>query len=246
MDKSSSQSPNLTGMDFKQKALSTAILILAASMVPIALASSPAPDQPKYSSILREALSQQFDRGNLDLVSKYIETQDAVPAKQVKGSAYALYLAQSIDRNQKKFVNLAQAADTNPRDRFYALKTFASLLHTVQDFYSKTDYISETIKAKSSKRGAHAVDPYQLDFADWEKIKNKSLQYESADIATIVPDGAKIARELSLRETQRQWEILEALIKQKYPDRSSNILTALKSASTPYDKCEPDDFGLID
>ncbi|MBX9674479.1 MAG: hypothetical protein K2X70_13615 [Candidatus Obscuribacterales bacterium] len=195
---------------------------------------------------MREALSQQFDRGNLDLVSKYIETQDAVPAKQVKGSAYALYLAQSIDRNQKKFVNLAQAADTNPRDRFYALKTFASLLHTVQDFYSKTDYISETIKAKSSKRGAHAVDPYQLDFADWEKIKNKSLQYESADIATIVPDGAKIARELSLRETQRQWEILEALIKQKYPDRSSNILTALKSASTPYDKCEPDDFGLID
>lgn len=233
-------------MAFKQKALSTAILILAASMVPIALASSPAPDQPRYSSILREALSQQFDRGNLDLVSKYIETQDAVPAKQVKGSAYALYLAQSIDRNQKKFVNLAQAADTNPRDRFYALKTFASLLHTVQDFYSKTDYISETIKAKSSKRGAHAVDPYQLDFADWEKIKNKSLQYESADIATIVPDGAKIARELSLRETQRQWEILEALIKQKYPDRSSNILTALKSASTPYDKCEPDDFGLID
>lgn len=233
-------------MDFKQKALSTAILILAASMVPIALASSPAPDQPRYSSILREALSQQFDRGNLDLVSKYIETQDAVPDKQVKGSAYALYLAQSIDRNQKKFVNLAQAADTNPRDRFYALKTFASLLHTVQDFYSKTDYISETIKAKSSKRGAHAVDPYQLDFADWEKIKNKSLQYESADIATIVPDGAKIARELSFRETQRQWEILEALIKQKYPDRSSNILTALKSASTPYDKCEPDDFGLID
>ena len=246
MDKSSSQSTNLTGMDFKQKALSTAILISAAGMVPIALAANPAPDHPKYSSILREALSQQFDRGNLDLVSKYIESQEAVPVKQVKGSAYALYLAQSIDRNQKKFVNLAQAADTNPRDRFYALKTFASLLHTVQDFYNKTDYISEAIKAKSSKRGTHAIDPYQLDIADWEKIKNKSVQYESADIAIIVPDGAKISRELSLRETQRQWEILEALIKQRYPDRSSNILTAIKSASTPYNTREPDDFGLID
>ena len=84
MDKSSSQSTNLTGMDFKQKALSTAILISAAGMVPIALAANPAPDHPKYSSILREALSQQFDRGNLDLVSKYIESQEAVPVKQVK------------------------------------------------------------------------------------------------------------------------------------------------------------------
>ena len=43
----------------------------------------------------------------------------------------------------------------------------------------------------------------------------------------------KVAKELAVRETTRQWSLLQALLKLKIPTRADLIVTSLKEASCP-------------
>jgi hypothetical protein len=46
----------------------------------------------------------------------------------------------------------------------------------------------------------------------------------------------KIAKELAVKETIRQWNSVEALIKLRHAAKANAILTAMKEASCPYIK----------
>jgi hypothetical protein len=57
-----------------------------------------------------------------------------------------------------------------------------------------------------------------------------------------LPEGAKkldnatyfsIAKELSVKEAQREWNTIERLIRVKYPAKAAEIIVALKNASCP-------------
>ncbi len=135
----------------------------------------------------------------------------------------------------------------------WGLKHFGQLLLAAQDFYSRSDYLEVQSARLSEKLGKNGFDPYNIELVDWNKMlaatkQNQALIYGPATqakedstqgkAALASTTYFKAARELAVRETSRQWEVLETLIKQRYHDRAITILAALKQASCP--ATEPD------
>lgn len=199
-----------------------------------------------HGEMIREALANRLCPANLHLIEQSCDSAD----DYFKGGKLKSGLAH-IDREQKKLLNYAGEADVSPEARYRTLKHFGIMLRAAQDFYSRTNYVELEVKKMQHKQGK-AFDPYQLELVDWSKLAQTngfeamdqaSKQMESAVKASEDLGAAtyfKAARELALRETGRQWDVLQSLIKNRYRDKAITILTALKEAHCP-DK-EPDDL----
>ena len=166
-----------------------------------------------------------------------------------------------VDREKKRSLNYALESDTDPEQRGRALVHFGEMLHCVQDFYSRTNYI-ELMLTNPSYRN----DPYSIPLVDWQKVPDAypGLQNFNAkagnanDTAGLVKDsmstetGKKtigsgkityfsVAKDLAVRETQRQWNLFETLIRNRCGERAAAIIAALKQASPEISKVPKDE-----
>lgn len=204
-----------------------------------------------HEQIMKEALGNQFSATNLEIMIKASESQDAANsegAKEPRRHFDAKTLQSSlayIDREKKKILNYAQDADSSPDSRARVLHHMGLMMHTVQDFYSRSNYIE--LRFRQLKQSGKLANPYDMDLVDWSKLPEG---YDGggetlglAEVKKETPEDGKqqlgssthhkVARELAIRETQRQWTSLESLLRNRYQGRATMIITALKEASCP-------------
>ncbi|MBU6451157.1 MAG: hypothetical protein KGS72_05215 [Cyanobacteria bacterium REEB67] len=209
-----------------------------------------------HSLIVKDALLAVLNENNLKLVTNCLQAQAGdkdLPADRLFTSATFKNSVNFVDREQKKALDFAAQADVSQASRYHCLKHFGKLLFVAQEFYSRSDYIEIEAAVAQYKKTDSAFNPYNIDLVDWSALINKirkkePLPYGPATITkeneeqTATPLGNstyfKTARELAVRETQRQWELLELLIKRRYHERALTIIAALREASCPAE--EPD------
>ncbi len=198
-----------------------------------------------HESITQEALNGTICDANLKLVLKGSSAADIAgaegakdPRRHFKTGELTKCLA-LVDREKRKILNYAQNADTDEKSRARVLFLLGEVLHTLQDFYSRSNYIE--LKEDQCKN-----DLFSMDLADWTALQETEskigtlLKFEGFDKSTAVQDEGKksvgsttyfkVARELAIRETQRQWNLIETLIRNKADKRGSEIITAITQA----------------
>ncbi len=206
-----------------------------------------------HDEITHDALAATFNAANLNLVQRAGESQckpgseAASETRRHFGDDNFSKALSYMDRQKRLIIDFAASADTNPMDRARALYHLGLLLHTAQDFYSHTNYVELAAeRMKTSPIGLR--DPYAMDLVDWTRLastKNNALK-SSHEIYKDDPNGAeskvacgssnyfKVAKELAVKESMRQWKSVEALIKLKHAARANAILSSMKEASCPY------------
>ncbi|MBS1957651.1 MAG: hypothetical protein JST89_25915 [Cyanobacteria bacterium SZAS-4] len=210
---------------------------------------------PMHEEITHDALAATFNAANLNLVQRACESQCKPGSEAASESRrhfgdenFSKSLAY-MDRQKRLIIDFSASADTDPMDRARALYHLGLLLHTAQDFYSHTNYV-ELAAAQMKESHSANKDPYSMELVDWTKLasnKTNALQ-SSHELYKDDPNGTqgkiaygnscyfKIAKELAVKETLRQWNSVEALIKLRHAARANAILTAMKEASCPYIK----------
>jgi len=203
--------------------------------------------QSLHGNIIQESLSSTFAPDNLNLIIKSCDQADDADLLFQKNSIKRGL--SYIEREQKKALNAAYAADRNPAYRFTTLKHFGYMLRASQDFYSNSNYVELQVERLTNKFGNNNFDPYTIDLVDWNHVgtsQNSALS-EAGKLKNNARQGQetigqstyyKTARELALRETARQWDVFSTLIKSRYPSRAQFIITALKEASVPEQEAE--------
>ncbi|MBY0549346.1 MAG: hypothetical protein K2W95_18870 [Candidatus Obscuribacterales bacterium] len=212
-----------------------------------------------HAEITKEALSGIFSPVNLKVIIDANEAQDKPGSdgqRELRRHFGELQFNSSlgyVDREKKRALNYAAESDTDTESRGYALRHFGEMLHVVQDFYSRTNYIELMVRLEEYK-----TEPYQIPLVDWQKVPSGYPGLEcfnvragaSSDVerhAMMVkdsprtPGGARIvngkityfqvARELAVRETQRQWNQFEAMIRNRCGSRAAAVIAAIKEAS---------------
>lgn len=201
-----------------------------------------------HGEIIKEALGNRVSPKNLRLLIDVADKTFPTSGQYFFSKGKLKSSASFMQREQMKAINFAHDADTNPKDRYRALKHLGMMLRASEDFYSHSKYV-EIEAAREQARKDKVFDPYQMELFDWSKLNSLAyLEYEGMH----VDDGGrpmeteeegsarlgsatyyKVARELAVRETARQFEIFMALVKQKYKARNLTITTALREASAP-------------
>ena len=95
------------------------------------------PEQSLHGNIINEALASTISAGSLKLV---IQSCDQAEDADMlfNRTSFKRSLAY-IEREQKKVLNAAFEADSNPSARYRTLKHFGIMLRAVQDFYSNSN-----------------------------------------------------------------------------------------------------------
>ncbi|MBK9619867.1 MAG: hypothetical protein IPO31_11885 [Candidatus Obscuribacter sp.] len=236
-----------------QPRLLTTLLILSALTGPgapaLAFALRDQDGQSLHGQILREALSNKICAKNLEFISQSADRTAPEAKSDFFGKGNLKSGLGYVEREQKIILNYAQDADLSARSRYRTLFHVGRLMRVAQDFYSQSNYVELQAERHKEKLGP-AFDPYQIELVDWSKLNyseylkrgNKSLNdggrpKENAEEGKDRLGSAtyyKVAKDLATRESVRQWDLLMALIRQKYPKRSASIITALKEV-----KAEP-------
>ncbi len=209
-----------------------------------------------HEQITHDALAATFNAANLNLVERACDSQSkpgseaASETRRHFGDENFPKALAYMDRQKRLIIDFSAAADTNPLDRARALYHLGLLLHTAQDFYSHTNYVELGAERLKEKNGGSIKDAYAMDLVDWTKLsaaRTNTLQ-SSREIYKDDPTAAqgkiicgnstyfKVAKELAVKETIRQWNSVEALIKLRHAARANAILSAMKEASCPYIK----------
>lgn len=198
-----------------------------------------------HEQITQEAFSGTICDANLKLILKGSSAADIAgaegakdPRRHFKTGELAKCLA-LVDREKRKMINYAQNADTDEKSRARVLYIFGQLLHTLQDFYSRSNYIE-------LKQDQFKNDMYSMDLADWTALQEQEskigtlLKFEDVDKSTPTQEEGKkpvsgttyfkVARELAIRESQRQWNLMETLIRNKAEKRGADVITAITQA----------------
>ncbi|MBA3857631.1 MAG: hypothetical protein C0507_12045 [Cyanobacteria bacterium PR.3.49] len=195
-----------------------------------------------HEQVTREALKGTICDANLNIVVKGSSAADVAGAESAKDPRRHFKTGELVkclglvDREKRKVINYAQNADTDEKARARALYLLGQAMHTLQDFYSRSNYIE--LKEQKFKD-----DPYNIPLADWTELLDTEskvgtgLKFEGFDKSAPTSEegkktfgGAtyhKIARELALRETQRQWNLIETLIRNKAEKRGNDVITAI-------------------
>lgn len=216
-----------------------------------------------HAEITEEGLRGTVAPANLKLIVDANESQDRKDGEGSKDTRrhFAGKTADStlgyIDREKKTVLNYAAEADTDEESRANALRHFGMLLHSVQDFYSQSNYVELSLEQPTFR-----ANPLQIPLVDWSRVPagypglvaNAAGSFDNAESfnkdSPRTESGKKlagkttyysIARELAIRETQRQWTLLETLIRSRCGERSAKIIAALKEA-TPNVKISADDY----
>ncbi|CAN5438173.1 hypothetical protein BH11CYA1_BH11CYA1_37170 [soil metagenome] len=209
------------------------------------------PEQSLHGNIINEALASTISPSGLKLVIQSCDQAEDADMLFNKTS-FKRSLAY-IEREHKKILNAAFEADSSPAARYRTLKHFGIMLRAVQDFYSNSNYVEYEVAKRNNKPGGNRLDPYSIDLIEWSKVP-ALMQFDNTLTAAEIKKNNsgegqekigqatyyKVARELALRETARQWDVLATLLKNRYQAKSLTIITALKQASVP-DK-EPDEM----
>jgi Heterokaryon incompatibility protein Het-C len=213
-----------------------------------------------HAGITKEALGETLCAGNLKAVMDANESQDAPGSEGEKekrrhfeGSVFPAALAY-VNREKTRALNLSTEADSDGESRADALRHLGLMLHAVQDFYLHTNYVELALEDAHNKS-----DPYNIPLVDWSRIPDGYVGTKSgAKLAACetgsndeainkdslmaaggrvgVPGGGtqySVARDLAVRETQRQWNLFETLVRAKCAGRSSAVLTALRNVNAP-------------
>jgi hypothetical protein len=209
------------------------------------------PEQSLHGNIINEALASTISPVSLKLVVQSCDQAEDADMLFNK-SSFKRSMAY-IEREQKKVLNAAFEADSSPAARYRTLKHFGIMLRAVQDFYSNSNYVEHEVAKRTNKLGVNRFDPYTIELVEWSKVPTLMQSEPPLGAAEIKKANAsegqekigqatyyKIARELALRETARQWDVLATLLKNRYQAKSLTIITALKQASVP-DK-EPEEI----
>lgn len=214
-----------------------------------------------HEQITREALGSTICDGNLSIIVRGCLSQDAPgsegaeePRRHFRENALSRTLSY-IDREKRKVINFAATADGSEKDRARALYHMGLMLHTAQDFYSQSNYIEVKESDANDKKRTYGANPYSMELVDWAQLQTLAQQQAPGQKPPIFkfenfdkqnPSSAqgqtrlggatyyKMARELALRETQRQWNSIETLIRNRFGARANQILTALRQAT-----CQP-------
>ncbi|MBX9695094.1 MAG: hypothetical protein K2Z81_22100 [Cyanobacteria bacterium] len=203
-----------------------------------------------HAGIIRDALSGTICSENVIVLVNGSRSQDqpGYDAKSEPQRHFESDLKRGyhyVQQEQMKALNFACDADSDPESRTRALYHFGKMLHTVQDFYSNSNYVRLMIGSKQDS--GSDFDPYSIGIFDWSKLQDASPVYVAGKELKIEADKnnrqrwhdekvgettlGKVARGLAIEETIRQWSFMENLIKRKYGERASQILVALKEAS---------------
>ncbi|MDZ4833479.1 MAG: hypothetical protein SGJ27_06835 [Candidatus Melainabacteria bacterium] len=207
------------------------------------------PDGDVHAGVVREGLSGTICPANIEVIINGSKAQDS-QANDADSEEQRHFETKNVNRSyeyvkreQKKILNYAADADSNAESRTRALYHFGMMLHTVQDFYSNTNYLK--LKVDELDRTTDGgFDPYSIDLFDWARLsENNPAAVGGAELKVDPAAKAKmsqplqdttygkVARGLAIRETTRQWTFLEALLRNKYGERSATILLALRQAS---------------
>lgn len=246
--------------DLLVKGLAVAV-VLAQPTPGLAFSSSAGQGGKLHAEITEEGLRGTIGASNLKLIIDANESQDKKESEGAKDSRrhFAAKTVESalsyIDREKKSALNYACEADTDQDSRANALRHFGMLLHSAQDFYSQSNYVELSLKSPN-----YRGDPLQIPLVDWSQVPGGyaglvANAADSLDNAQLfgkdnptTDEGKKvagkttyynIARELAIRETQRQWTLFETLIRNRCGERAAKIIAALKQA-TPEVKVSQD------
>ncbi|HEY9870023.1 MAG TPA: HET-C-related protein [Candidatus Obscuribacterales bacterium] len=170
-----------------------------------------------------------------------------------------------MDREKKQALNYAADADKDGENRGQVLRHLGLMLHTAQDFYIHSNYVElqlEDPRRKQDPLGLELVEWARVPdgyvgkesgaaltagWADTGKPPESSGSAGSAGGSRDNPGPSKgkkaaggmtyldIARELAVRETQRQWNLFEALVKGRFHERAGAIIAALKQEAISAD-----------
>jgi hypothetical protein len=206
-----------------------------------------------HAEITEEGLRGTVAQPNLKLIVDANEAQDRKDGEGARDHRrhFASKNVDSalayIDREKKSALNFAAEADTAEESRAGALRHFGMVLHTAQDFYSQSNYVELQLQEPRFR-----ADPLLIPLVDWSRvpagyaglIANAADSMDSAQNFNkdnpSSEQGKKlagktsyynIARELAIRETQRQWTLFETLIRSRCGERSAKIIAALREAT---------------
>ncbi len=233
-------------------------LFLCPHLTARAFAPSSSGGQSIHEGITRDALTHIVSDDSLKLIVEANDSQDKAGGegalecrRHFDGGNLAAALSY-IDREKKKALNCAAEADGDVQSRADALRHFGLMLHCVQDFYSRSNYLEIELELPACR-----ANPFDIPLVDWSKLPDgyegalsglglaAARHTDKADEklnkdSELTPEGKKIvsgkisyysvARELAVRETQRQWNLFEALIRARCPERSAAVIAALKQA----------------
>lgn len=211
-------------------------LFLALSTTPVSCF-----DGQTHSEIIKEALSGTLSEDNIKSVlaganmQEQDETDNEGEAQRHFNINNMKRCCDYVQREQARIISFAGEADKDSSMCYKALFHLGMLLHTVQNFYSNTNYLSLI-----SENGELAnKDPYGSTSAlvDWPQLF-ADLKSDKPQIKIIVEmDKTKrttdieLARGMALRESIRQWNFIEKLITNKYKKSSTDIVSSLKNGS---------------
>jgi hypothetical protein len=201
-----------------------------------------------FAQIADDGLSGTISGGNLAIIKSACQQVHSDPdgkdwSDDADGGVAKIF--RFTDRETAKVLNLAATADTSSEDRAKLLHRFGLVLRALEEFYLKSNYLE--LKVESSDK---QIDPYNIEPINWTKIGHDSrsiamtgFKFGDYDKTSAkLPEGAKtidkvtyysMAKELAVKESLREWNTIERLIRVKYPQRATEIMTALKTASCP-------------
>ncbi len=205
-----------------------------------------------HSEIIKEGLAGTICPENIEVIVNGSNGQDK-KGNEAEYEPQRHFETRDLNRSydyvrmeQQRVLNYARDADSNEVSRARALYHFGLMLHTVQDFYSNTNYLKLKIDALNRTEGG-VGDPYSVELFDWSKLvphkvtliggselkleANKETRRARQRLPLAESTYLKVERGLAIRETMRQWNYLEALIKNRYGERAVTILIALQQAS---------------
>lgn len=234
-------------MRLSRKILALGIVLSGAAQICTGVAYSFGTDETGniHEAITQEALNGTICDANLKLILKGSSAADIAgaegakdPRRHFKTGELTKCLA-LVDREKRKLINYAQNADTDEKSRARVLFLLGEVLHTYQDFYSRSNYIE--LKEDQCKD-----DMFSMDLPDWTDLQETEskigtlLKFEGFDKSTAAREEGKkavgsttyfkVAKELAIRETQRQWNLLETLIRSKADKRGTDIIVAITQA----------------
>jgi len=228
------------------------ILSVVAFVYPTGYAMDTASSPPSlHAQITHDALAGSLSDDNLKVIIDANDSQDAAGSDGAK-EARRHFDANSINntvnyinREKNKALTLASEADSEPQARLDALRHFGLMIHAAQDFYLHSNYLEQQLRTEENRN-----DPYNIALVDWNKFPEKmsaakygdpedALNKDSATAGggktAIAPKVTyhSAARDLAVRETQRQWNLFETLVRARCGDRAPRVIAALRQASTP-------------
>ncbi len=198
-------------------------------------------DAQTHSEIIKEALSGTLSEDNIKSVlagsnlQEQDETDNEGEAQRHFNMNNLKRCCDYVKREQARVISFAGEADKDSTMCYKALFHLGMLLHTVQNFYSNTNYLSLI----TNNGELTSKDPYGSTSAlvDWPQLF-ADLKSEKPQIKIVIEmDKSKrttdteLARGMALRESIRQWNYIEKLITNKYGKSSGDIVSALKNGS---------------